>query len=118
MLKQWNIVPSSTPLYTLQCSKCNKKTLYYCSEKFRMNSQKKNVDVWLIYKCQNCDSSFNIDIITRKNSAKIEREEFRKFQNNDKDHAWYYAFRKETITRNRVVATYAHIEYTIMGGGY
>lgn len=61
---KWFVEPSSPPLYKRNCSKCKKTTLFYSSDNFRINGQKKNLDVWLIYKCQNCDNTWNIDILS------------------------------------------------------
>lgn len=49
------------------CKKCGKKTEYICSGLFRVNAQHKYLDIWLIYKCSNCDSTWNSTIYSRVN---------------------------------------------------
>ncbi len=112
---KWQIEPSSPPLYKRRCGKCKRSTLHYCSEKFRINGQGKNVDVWLIYKCQKCDNTSNVTIHSRINPKLINRDDYYKFQNNDIDAAWKYAFDKETMNRNRIEADFSQIEYMIIG---
>ncbi len=112
---EWIITPTSPPRYLLRCSKCGKKTEYYCSEKFRINAQKKLVDVWLIYKCENCDTTRNIDIITRMHSNKLNIDEYELFLDNDIKTAWRYAFNKDVIKKNRVIVDYSKIEYIMSG---
>ncbi|WP_099371564.1 DUF1062 domain-containing protein [Sphingobacterium sp. 1.A.5] len=59
------VIVKNTPLLKKKCSRCDSYR-YYCSERFRGNAQKKNIDIWLIYKCTNCDSTYNATILTRK----------------------------------------------------
>lgn len=108
------IIPQTTPLIKRKCSKCKSNSLYYCSEKFRLNAQKKNIDVWLIYKCTKCDNTCNITIFSRINAEAIDKELFLKFSNNDRETAWKYAFDLQTIKKNDIEVDYNHIEYDIL----
>lgn len=112
---RWYVEPSTTPLYQRNCNRCKKTTLYYCSEKFRINAQRKNLDVWLIYKCQKCDNTSNITILSRIKPQAINKEEYDNFLKNDVDTAWKYAFNFETINRNKIAADFSNIEYRITG---
>ena len=51
---QWQLIAHETPKLQKDCSRCA-NTEFVCSEKFRINSCKKMTDVWLIYKCTQCD---------------------------------------------------------------
>jgi len=115
MNNEWNIMPSSAPLYLHRCSKCKKQMPFYCSNKFRINAQKRTVDVWLIYKCTKCDSTFNIDILSRVNPKSIDSEEYTNFQCNDETTAWKYAFNPDVINMNKVITDYSQIEYEMTG---
>lgn len=88
----WRILPESTPKILRNCSRCEEKRHFSCSEKFRVNANKKIIDVWLIYKCDACEATFNLPIVSRKSIAKINKEMFKKFLENDVDLAWKYAF--------------------------
>ena len=45
----WEVRYLSLPQVLRHCKKCGQKTLFTCSEKFRVNAQQKTLDIWLIY---------------------------------------------------------------------
>ncbi|MFU1855517.1 DUF1062 domain-containing protein [Sphingobacterium sp. NGMCC 1.201703] len=108
----WAVSPNNTPLLKKSCSHCDSKQ-FYCSEKFRINAQKKNVDVWLIYRCVKCDSTYNLTIFSRTRPTAIDSILFNKFQNNDTELAWKYAFSEETRRKNKVEADLATVNYAL-----
>ncbi len=108
----WAVSPNNTPLLKKSCSLCDSKQ-FYCSEKFRINAQKKNVDVWLIYRCVKCDSTYNLTIFSRTRPTAIDSILFNKFQNNDTELAWKYAFSEEMRRKNKVEADLATVTYTL-----
>lgn len=110
----WQVIPVNTPLYKKKCPKCRNSNLYYSSNKFRLNAQKKNIDVWLIYRCLNCDTSTNITILSRTKPGLIDKELFQKFNDNDEETAWKYVFDADTIRRNRMEFDYSNVEYDII----
>src|SRR6185312_11268902 len=75
---------------------------FICSNKFRINSNKKLSDVWLIYKCSYCENTWNMTILTRKNLSQIDHTLFCGFQENNVDLAWHYAFNKSIAKYNKV----------------
>lgn len=108
----WAVSPNNTPLLKKSCSHCDSKQ-FYCSEKFRINAQKKNVDVWLIYRCVKCDSTYNLTIFSRTRPTAIDSILFNKFQNNDTEQAWKYAFSEEMRKKNKVEADLTTVSYTL-----
>ncbi|WP_433902557.1 DUF1062 domain-containing protein [Sphingobacterium puteale] len=108
----WAVSPKNTPLLKKSCSHCDSKQ-FYCSEKFRINAQKKNVDVWLIYRCVKCDSTYNLTIFSRTRPTAIDSILFNKFQNNDTEQAWKYAFSEEMRKKNKVKADLVSVTYTL-----
>jgi len=109
----WDIFPLEAPLYIKKCSRCMANDHFYCSSKFRMNNQKKNSDVWLIYKCKECDNTFNITIFSRIKPHLIEKDMYEKFMNNDFDTALNFAFDQVIINKNKVQVEYASAKYEI-----
>ncbi|GGJ88480.1 hypothetical protein GCM10007084_10140 [Parabacteroides faecis] len=79
-----------------------------------MNAQKRNIDVWLIYRCVECDSTYNLTILSRTKPEQIKKELFRKFSENDEELAWEYAFSSETGRKNSVELDYSSVEYEIL----
>jgi len=110
----WEVIPTDTPLLKRKCNKCKNSDHYYNSDKFRLNSQKKYIDVWLIYRCVNCDNTYNITILSRTKPDLIDKELFRRFSMNDEETAQKYANDLQTIRRNNMELDYSHIEYDII----
>lgn len=79
-----------------------------------MNSQKRNIDVWLIYRCIKCDNTYNMSILSRTKPELIKPDLFRNFAENNKTTAWEYAFSPDTAKRNNVEFDYTGVEYEIL----
>lgn len=111
----WEVVPTTTPIYMRRCSKCKSMMPYYCSEKFRINAQKKILDVWLIYKCIKCDNTCNIDVLRRISPQSIDKNLYKKFQDNDVKISWNYAFDSEVIRINKIDVDYSNVGFNTHG---
>lgn len=109
----WEIKVKNTPTIKRKCNHCNCNR-FYCSDKFRMNSQKRNTDVWLIYRCIECDSTYNLTILSRTKPEQIRKELFLKFSENNEITAWEYAFSSEIARKNNVELDYNSVEYEIL----
>ncbi|MCL2570816.1 MAG: DUF1062 domain-containing protein [Defluviitaleaceae bacterium] len=109
----WTVTPTTTPTVIRHCSKCNRKSNYYCSEKFRANANQQRVDVWLIYKCTKCDSTLKLTIYKGIRPKDLPPGLFDKFVNNDAALAWEYAFNRNFLKQQACVVDYAGIEYTV-----
>lgn len=109
----WEVLPVEAPLYIKKCSKCKIGTHFYCSNKFRMNNQKKNSDVWLIYKCVECDNTLNITIHSRTKPHLIEKDIYGKYINNDTEEALRLSLSKDIINKNHIQIDYDSIKYEI-----
>ena len=101
----WEVKVKNTPLLIKKCSHCDSDR-FYCSDKFRMNAQKKNIDVWLIYRCVKCDNTCNLTLLSRSKPDLIDKTLFHSFSMNDKDTAWKYAFSTEM--------DYGSVEYEVI----
>lgn len=82
-----------------------------------MNAQKRNIDVWLIYRCVECDSTYNLTILSRTKPELIKKDLFLKFSENDKNLAWEYAFSSEIGRKNKVELDYSSVEYEVLHSG-
>lgn len=94
----WTVAPFSTPTIIRRCSRCSSNR-FSSSDKFRVNANKKIIDVWLIYKCIQCDFTVNQPIISRTAVSKIDRALLVRFHENDKALAWQYAFDANLLQR-------------------
>ncbi len=108
----WEVSVKGAPLLIRKCNRCNNNS-FYCSEKFRINAHKKNIDVWLIYKCVKCDSTYNMTILHRTKIESIDKDLFDKFSKNNLEVAWKYAFFQEAARKNNVKLDYGSVEYEI-----
>lgn len=109
----WEIRVKNCPLLIKKCSHCDSDR-FYCSGKFRMNAQKKNIDVWLIYRCVKCDNTCNMTLLSRTKPDLIDKKLFHSFSMNDSEVAWQYAFSAEVASRNNLQLDYDSVEYEVI----
>jgi len=82
------------------CKKCKRKTLFDTSGLFRVNAHRKKLDVWLIYKCNKCKTTWNLTILKRVTPESIPPELLHGFHENDIELAERYASDAALIKRN------------------
>lgn len=97
----WAIAPAIAPRPLINCNRCGGVKAYRCSGKFRVNANGKRIDVWLIYRCVDCDNSWNFGIFERCNRRDIEPALLQAFESNDPALARRHAFDVVAL-RNRV----------------
>jgi len=96
----WLIKPLGYQPITKRCPSCEVKKLFLPAGTFRVNAQKKTLDVWNIYKCEKCDYTWNIDIHARINTNKLDPELHQRFLHNDLDEVRRYAYNYSLLKRN------------------
>lgn len=111
---EWELMPKDLPLVKRNCPKCNEKTHYINSEKFRVNANKNNIDIWLIFQCEKCKSTFNMTIYERTKSSDIKKEEYENFLSNDKTLAREYAFNLSIYNKNKAEIVLDDIGYEVI----
>lgn len=65
-----------------------------------MNAQRKSLDIWLIYKCVDCDTTWNSTLYSRINPKSIDPDTLEKFHANDPGLIEKYAMDIELLKRN------------------
>lgn len=111
---QWELVPENLPIIKRSCSKCNEKTNYINSEKFRINANKNSIDIWLIFKCEKCKSTWNMTIFERIKPYSISKNEYVKFLSNDKKLVREYAFNSSIYCKNKAEVILEHMKYRLV----
>ena len=111
----WRIVPQNLPCVIRHCSKCNRKMSFYCSQKFRVNSNQLRADIWLIYKCSKCDTTWKLTLMRGIKPADLSADLFEKFTNNDADLAKKYAFDRQLLKQNDCKIDYSGVDYHVEG---
>ncbi|WP_426483161.1 DUF1062 domain-containing protein [Chryseobacterium sp. R2ACT005] len=109
----WEVKAKNTPLLKKKCNHCNSDR-FYCSDKFRLNAQKKNIDIWLIYRCVKCSNTYNMTVFSRIRTESVSKELFNKFSENDTEIAWEYAFSQEIRKKNNIEADLESVAYEIL----
>lgn len=112
-IEKWAIVPKTSPAIIRNCPGCRRKTAFHSSESFRINANGNKIDVWLIYRCEKCDSSWNLDIYTRISPGSLDKGLYERFQQNDRETALEYGCCKEILSRNRAEALWEQVEYDV-----
>ena len=97
----WVIAPEIAPRPLINCNRCGTVKAYRCSDKFRVNANGKRIDVWLIYRCVDCDNSWNFGIFERCNRRDIEPALLAALESNDPALTRRHAFDVVTL-RSRV----------------
>lgn len=109
----WKIQYDSTPLVHRHCKKCGKKTRFKSSDQFRINAQRQYLDIWLIYKCTKCNTTWNATIFSRISPQALTSEQLNQFQENDQALARNYAFDFDLLRKNG--AEYELPAFSIVG---
>ncbi|AWK43526.1 MULTISPECIES: DUF1062 domain-containing protein [Photorhabdus] len=97
----WLVRPVGYQAILKRCPGCEVKKEFYPAGTFRVNAQKKVLDVWSIYKCEKCDYTWNIDIFSRIHVNKLESNLYERFLHNDQDEIRRYAFDYRVLAKNR-----------------
>lgn len=96
---QWEVESLANVEVWRYCKRCGKKEEFVSSGLFRVNANKKNLDIWLIYRCVHCGNSWNFPIYERVNHGKLQREELHAFHQNDSKLAHHYAMQADRLAR-------------------
>lgn len=96
----WEIQFLSLPPVKRYCKKCGKKIEFLCSHLFRVNAQQKCLDIWLIYKCSKCDSTWNSTVFTRVNPKNLNLLTLEGFYNNDPQLVEQIAMNTQLLQQN------------------
>ena len=109
---RWDLTPKTTPTLVRYCSQCRAKVRFYCSGKFRVNANKTSLDVWLIYRCSQCDNVWNCAIRKRCAARSITPTLLNAFHLNDQHIVWRYAFDIGWLTQQGAQVD-ARVEYLV-----
>jgi hypothetical protein len=73
------------------CPRCAAERSFASSGKFRVNAQRKTIDAWLIFRCTDCDTRWNLPIHERRPVKAIDPIELEALMRNDAALAGRYA---------------------------
>jgi hypothetical protein len=96
---QWTIIAQTAPQPWLTCSRCGETRRFRSSDRVRVNSNGKRVDAWLIYKCTDCDDTWNRPVLERRPVHAIDPGFLMALSANDADVVRRLAFDLEGLRR-------------------
>lgn len=96
----WTVAPVGYQRIAKRCPSCNIKRDFTPSGAFRVNSQRKLLDVWNIYKCTYCDYTWNISLFSRLHVSKIDRKLHHRLMINDAGTVQHFASDIAMLKRN------------------
>lgn len=98
----WEVQYHSLPEVAKHCKKCGEKSRFFCSEKFRVNAQRRALDVWLIYNCSNCNTTWNARVYSHISPQSINPMQLEGFHKNNQSLIKEYAMDSDFLYRNGV----------------
>jgi hypothetical protein len=62
----WRIVARELPRVIRRCPRCDAPRPFVSSGRFRVNAQKRRLDVWLVHRCSVCHDTWNAEVAERQ----------------------------------------------------
>jgi hypothetical protein len=90
--ERWTIRPLERPRLARYCPGCRAVRELVCSGKFRVNAQKKALDVWLKYRCEHCNGAWKGPILERCPLSQLDPELLEAFERDEPALVDRYAF--------------------------
>jgi hypothetical protein len=90
--ERWLIKPLACPRPIRYCPACGAAREFICSERFRVNAQKKVIDVWLHYRCSECSDAWKFSVLERQRIDSFDATLYEAFVRHDPATVWRYAF--------------------------
>ena len=98
----WEVQSLSLLPVLKYCKKCGRKNLFACSRQFRVNAQRRYLDIWLIYKCCDCNTTWNATVYSRISPQSIKPQSLDGFYKNDNELVEKYAMDSQFLQENGV----------------
>ena len=89
--ERWSLRPQELPRPWRYCASCSMPRAFVCSERFRVNANKKSLDVWLNYRCASCDDTWKLPLFERRTVSEVGAM-LEAFARHDREMVWKYAF--------------------------
>ena len=82
---RWTLTPKTSPQPWIACSGCRSPKLFRSSGKIRLNANGKRLDAWLVYKCIDCDKTWNRTLFERQTVHGLAPSTLEALQRSDPD---------------------------------
>jgi hypothetical protein len=98
--KIYEIIPTETYKIIRNCAGCGCKSIYGSTDKIRVNANGKQIDVWLIYRCNKCKHTYNLPIYSRVNRNTLDKAEYEALLQNDAQMVNQYGLDRNIFHQN------------------
>ena len=109
----WEVQSLSLLPVLKYCKKCGRKNLFACSQQFRINAQRRYLDIWLIYKCSDCNTTWNATVYSRISPQALKPERLDGFYKNNNELVEKYAMNSQFLQENGVEVSSP--KYSVIG---
>ncbi len=82
-MERWEIHQDGVPALRRFCPGCGCERPFVWSGKFRMNANGRRLDVWLIYKCPACGTTWNMEVVARTPVSELSPGRLRAYESNN-----------------------------------
>lgn len=107
------VIPKNTFSVKRKCQKCKDKTTYKNTDHFRINANGSNLDIWMIYQCETCKSTYNLSIYERIKPDTITVAQYQKFMENDKQLIRQYGLDRNIFKANKAEIQEKNVKYNL-----
>jgi hypothetical protein len=116
---RWTVVARDCPRPVLACPACGGDRPFHPSGRIRLNANGKRLDAWLIYKCDDCDRTWNRPIFERRLAADLPPDDLAALRSGDPAFVRRLAFDLAALRRKTPVIRQSDrvdIEKVVTGG--
>ncbi|ASW06231.1 DUF1062 domain-containing protein [Rhizobium sp. 11515TR] len=96
---RWTISPKTSPQPWIACSGCRSPKPFRSSGKIRLNANGKRLDAWLVYKCIDCDKTWNRTLFERRTVHDLAPSTLEALQRSDPEWVRAQEFDLDGLTR-------------------
>jgi hypothetical protein len=111
---QWTIKSKELPSILKNCSKCKDKKEFINSGKFRVNANGSHLDIWLIFRCESCETTYNLSVLERIEAGRVDKEEYKGFLRNSIQLAAKYGNDRDLFVKNKAEMVQNRTDYEII----
>lgn len=112
---RWTLSAAGLPGALRRCACCGDVKTFFPTNLFRVNANGRRLDVFLIYKCENCRKTWNMEVASRVRPEDIDPDTYRRYLQNDPAEAARCAGDPLLWQKNRMRLCEARLTYELTG---
>ncbi|MEM6480796.1 MAG: DUF1062 domain-containing protein [Pseudomonadota bacterium] len=112
LVVHWRLLPCHPPKPMRHCSTCGQTRPFRSSGKIRLNANGRKLDAWLIYKCDDCDRTWNRPLYERVDIRTIAPETVLALQQSTPE--WVYEVAHDVAGLRQYCNTINHSENVVL----